>query len=426
MQVQIFPSKAKGTIIAPPSKSMSHRFFICAALANKKSIIHNVDLSEDVKATLDCLELLGSKYTLTKKTEKENFFPMYKQNSLLLKGFDIHTLQAQKKLDCKESGSTLRFLIPLALLSKEKTVFLASKRLLERPLSIYEKICFEHNLLFVKKDKQLIVKGPLKSDHFIIPGDISSQFVSGLLFALPLLKNTSKLTVTAPIESSSYIEMTIEALSEFGISIQKNQSKIDPQKNLILMITGNQTYKARETIIEGDYSNAAFFSALNFLDGQVDIKGLDPQSKQGDKIYENLFKQLISLSSKAIISLGDCPDLGPILFALASALEGAIFKDTKRLSLKESNRNLAMAEELKKFGIKMKICNNSIAINSKNFQQPKLILNSHNDHRIVMALSILASTTGGTIDGIEAVNKSFPNFFKELQELGINLSINKR
>lgn len=424
-KVHIFPSKAKGIVTAPPSKSISHRLLISAALSDNKSLIHNIDLSQDLLATLDCLKVLGSKYEIKKDDLPIDSTHFFSKKTISISGFNPKNIDPNLTLDCKESASTLRFLIPLVLLSKEKIVFRASENLLKRPLNVYENICNENNLFFKKTKNTLTVEGPLGNNLYTIPGNISSQFVSGLLFALPLLEKTSQLVVTAPIESKPYIDMTLQVLADFGIVIQKNLSEINSSDNLIFTIPGKQVYKSTEQIVEGDYSNAAFFEAFNFIGGEVKVRGLNPLSKQGDQVYRDLFMKLSSSSTLPLISLADYPDLGPILFALAAALNGGLFKDTRRLANKESNRLLAMKEELKKFGLGVNIQKNSVYIKAKKLIRPNSILDGHNDHRIIMALSVLASITGGTIKGIEAVNKSFPDFFQQLKLLGIEFVIDK-
>lgn len=424
-KVHIFPSKAKGIVTAPPSKSISHRLLISAALTDNKSLIHNIDLSQDLLATLECLKVLGSKYEIKKDDLPIDSTHFFSKKTISISGFNPKNIDPNLTLDCKESASTLRFLIPLVLLSKEKIVFRASENLLKRPLNVYEKICNENNLFFKKTKNTLTVEGPIGNNLYTIPGNISSQFVSGLLFALPLLEKTSQLVVTAPIESRPYIDMTLQVLSDFGIVIQKNLSETNSSDNLIFTIPGKQVYKSTEQIVEGDYSNAAFFEAFNFIGGEVEVRGLNPLSKQGDKVYWDLFMKLSSSSTLPLISLADYPDLGPILFALAAALNGGLFKDTRRLANKESNRLLAMKEELKKFGVGVNMQKNSVYIKAKKLIRPNSILDGHNDHRIIMALSVLASITGGTIKGTEAVNKSFPDFFQQLKLLGIEFIIDK-
>lgn len=401
MKIRINPSRAKGVIQAPPSKSMAHRMLICAGLAQGESVIQNIDLSEDIKATLDCLEALGVDWE-------------YLNRSIYLTGINILEAQAKKTLYCRESGSTMRFFVPIALATGKETKLSGSPSLLKRPMNVYEKLSQEKDFVFDHKEDHLFVQGPLASGHYVLPGDVSSQFITGLLFVLPLLDQDSVIEILEPIESKSYIEMTLEALANFGVEVL-----VVKKKNL--HIPGQQKYKNKNTKVEGDYSNAAFLDAFNLFDGQVQVEGLNPLSNQGDKVYKELYKDLAH--QKVQISLQDCPDLGPILFALAAALQGGDFTDTKRLAIKESNRAHAMGQELEKFGVSIAIQENEVQVPGGQLQAPQEELYGHNDHRIVMACAILCSLVGGTIDGAEAVNKSYPNFFKDLKDLGVEVEV---
>ena len=395
----INPSKAKGKMTAPPSKSMAHRHLICAALALGKSVIHNIDLSEDIKATLSCIEQMGVKSEITGST-----ITVYGNPSLNCPASD------KRIFNCNESGSTLRFFIPLAMLSGSKSFFIGSDVLMTRPLSVYEDICRKQNILLEHKNG-IAIEGKLKADDFVIPGNISSQFITGLLFALPLLDKDSTITLTESVESRPYIDMTLQVQKEFGIRAEwRGENK--------LYIPGNQEYRAADTFVEGDYSNAAFFEALNTLGGDIKIEGLKPDSLQGDKIYLQYFEEL--KKGFAALDISDCPDLGPILFTLAAALHGGDFTGTKRLKIKESNRGQVMCEELAKFGVKTQQEENRIIIYAGELHRPVEKICGHNDHRIVMSMAVLLTITGGEIVGTEAVRKSLPDFFERIRKLGID------
>lgn len=399
MNVTIKKGRAQGSVVAPPSKSVAHRMLICGGLSPQKSKIRGISLSEDIKATLDCLESLGATYT---------------QNGDVIEigGADLKKTKQIQEFYCRESGSTLRFFIPLALLSNKKSIFYGSESLLARPLSVYQGICKEQGLLYAQEKDRLIVEGPLKSGTFKVQGNISSQFISGLLFALPLLKKDSQISITQPIESHSYIDLTLSVMRRFGIEATwKNERTI--------YIQGSQKYLSTAESVEGDYSNAAFFEALNLLGGNVQISGLDPKSVQGDRVYSKYF-QMIKNGTPSI-NISDCPDLGPILFALAAANNGAVFTGTRRLKIKESDRAAAMAAELSKFGTAVTVNEDNVVIFPKAFHKPTEPLNGHNDHRIVMALSVLLTEFGGEIIGADAVNKSFPDFFEKLENVGIEV-----
>ncbi len=402
MRISINKGIANGFVEAPPSKSMAHRMLICAGLSKGTSTVHGIANSMDVLATIDCLEAIGAVCKL-------------EGDSITVTGVDITTATPKKILKCRESGSTLRFFIPLCLISGETMVLEGSESLLKRPMGVYKTLCEERGLYFSQNSNSCIVKGPLKSGSFKIPGNISSQFISGLLFALPLLKGDSTLTITPPIESRSYIEMTISALSYFGVdAIWKDENTI--------FIKGGQCYMPRTATVEGDYSNAAFFEALNTLGSDINIGNLKADSIQGDKVYTTMFEQL-TLGTPTL-NITDCPDLGPILFAVAAAKNGGVFTGTKRLRIKESDRAQVMAEELRKFGTAVTVYDDEVVIYPADFHSPTEILSGHNDHRIVMSLSVLLTLTGGNIDGAEAVAKSFPDFFDKLRSLGIEVTEN--
>jgi len=400
MNVRISPCKLQGTITAPPSKSMAHRMLICAGLAaGQTCTISGISNSDDVSATLTCLSALGACYQKMGDT-------------VSITGTDIRTIQHNATLNCHESGSTLRFFIPLCLMNSGNTQFTltGTQKLLSRPLSVYENICRDQKITYKHGESELTVSGKLTSGEYKIPGNISSQFISGLLFALPLCDKDSIINILPPIESRSYLDLTIEALSAFGVNITWQDERT-------LYIRGNQNYQApRTAYVEGDYSNAAFFAALKLFGNEIQIEGLDENSHQGDKAYIRYFEQL--KKGVPTIHIGDCPDLAPILMAVAAAKNGAVFTGTRRLKIKESDRGNAMANELAKFGVSVKVYEDSIVVYPIAFHAPTDPLNGYNDHRIVMALSTLLTLTGGEIIGAEAVKKSLPEYFDLLKSLG--------
>lgn len=400
MKATIIPGKAEGTVLAPPSKSMAHRMLMGAGLSEGISVIQNIDLSEDIKATLGILEALGSEYAIEGRT-------------VTMKGIGGKKIEVSRVLDTKESGSTLRFFIPILLSGGGKSKLTGAKSLFSRPLGIYEEICKEQGIFFQKTEDSLEIDGQLKATHYKVPGNISSQFITGLLYALPLLKGDSVLEVIPPVESKAYIEMTLEALEAYGIQVDRKENTY--------YIAGDQKYHAVNGMVEGDYSNAAFLDAFNLIGGHVQVEGLKEDSLQGDKIYHSYYQAL--LSDNPVMDLAECPDLGPILIGMAAANGGAIFRGTRRLKIKESDRGTVMAEELKKFGIRVEVLENQIVVYPGRLQEPKEILDSHNDHRIAMTLATLCTLTGGTIDGCMAVNKSFPGYYDTIQKLGIQVKI---
>ena len=399
MKVRIGRGTAKGTVSAPPSKSMAHRLLICAGLSDGECIVHGISDSEDMLATMDCLRTLGVQF------EKE-------EDTVRVSGIDIRKAAALEKLNCRESGSTLRFFVPIALLTGKETVLAGSRRLMERPLSVYEELFSQRGITLQKTEREIRTRGSLRYGSFEMDGNVSSQFVTGLLLALPLLKGDSRIVLRPPVESRSYIDVTLSALRMFGV-------EAGWQEENVLYIKGNQRYHAEEVFVEGDYSNAAFFEALNLLGGQVKIENLREDSLQGDRVYEELLEAL--KRPDAELDLSDCPDLGPVLFAAAAAGCGGKFTGTRRLKIKESNRGEAMAEELRKFGVTAEVLENEVIVGRQGLREPKEVLNGHNDHRIVMSEAVLLTQTGGVIDGAEAVSKSFPDFFEKLASLGIEV-----
>ena len=308
----------------------------------------------------------------------------------------------------------LRFFIPICLLDGKTFTLTGSEKLLSRPLSVYEDIFKKQGITFEAAPDKIKVGGKLQSGTYKIKGNISSQFITGLLFVLPLLGDDSVIQLIPPVESLSYINLTIEALATFGVEIKWQDEKT-------LFIKGGQSYKAVSAKVEGDYSNAAFFAALNELGSEIEITGLNPKSLQGDKVYEKNFALLGK--GTPTINISDCPDLGPILFAVAAVKGGGVFTGTRRLKIKESDRASAMAEELSKFGVAVTVHEDSVVVYPHNFHAPTEILCGHNDHRIVMSCAVLATLTGGKIEGAEASRKSLPDFFERLQKLGFEVDL---
>lgn len=403
MIADIRKSILRGTVAAPPSKSMAHRLLICSGLACGTSVVHGIAPSEDVLATLDCLKAIGAKWT-------------YDGESVVIEGTDLRALTGKIVLPCRESGSTLRFFLPLCLIGNAEATLTGSEKLLSRPLEVYKNLCNKQGIVYESTASSIRVKGRLQGQTFKIPGNISSQFISGLLFALPLLESDSVIDIVPPIESCSYIKLTIQALSAFGIEV----SWLDERT---LFVKGKQSYQPREVSVEGDYSNAAFFEALNYLGSDVRVTNLSAESIQGDRVYTTYFE--LMRKGAPTVSISDCPDLGPVLFAVAAAHSGGVFTGTRRLKMKESDRGAAMANELAKFGISVRVEEDNIVVYPTAFRAPTEPLNAYNDHRIVMALAVLLTKTGGRILGAEAVNKSMPDFFEKMQALGMEVTLHE-
>lgn len=399
MNIKIKKGLANGTVSAPPSKSYSHRMIICAALAEGKSVLTGFTDSQDILASLDCINALGATYEL-------------EGNKIIVNGRTAKFLE-DAVFPCRESGSTLRFFIPISITCGGNVKFTGSTRLIERGISIYEDLLGSKGVGFGKTEDAITVKGSLKPGVYEISGNISSQFISGLLFSLPTLDGDSTIKIIPPVESYSYIDMTIDVLKEFGIVIEK-KSKNE------FFIKGNQKYLAHDVAIEGDWSNAAALFAFNSIGGNVTVNGLNYESTQGDKVCLELLKKLETENAMdSEIDISNCPDLGPVLFAVAAILNGGKFTGTKRLRIKECDRATAMQEELAKCGIKVDVLENDVIVHKGNLKKPGTIISSHNDHRIVMAGALIASKVEASIEQIESINKSFPTYFETIKALGI-------
>ena len=396
MTITIEKSELSGCINAEPSKSMAHRLLIAAALSDGASKVANIAPSEDILATMDCLRALGADIDL----HEDGSFPA--GYSASVKGFDP-ACALPAELRCRESGSTLRFLMPLAALSGARMRFTGSERLMSRPLGVYEEIFASCGISYEKGRDYVEISGRLGPGEYKIDAGISSQFISGLLIALPLAERGSRLMLKPPVRSSAYIDMTIEALSAFGVEAEGTD-------NDEILIPGDQSYKAADVTVEGDWSNAALFLAMG-----VDVKGLDERSLQPDKICKEHFEML--RRGCAEIDISGCPDLGPVLMAYAAMNHGCVLRGTGRLKLKESDRGSAMCAELAKFSVETELSEDSIKVGC-GLKEPSAVLDGHNDHRIVMSLAMLASLTGGRIAGAEAVNKSYPAFFERFARAG--------
>ena len=401
MVAEIFKSTAKGEIKARASKSYMHRALIGAALCNGETVIKNVASSEDITATTECLKQLGAEFTFYDDTVK-------------VKGIGNKEKLGNVNLFANESGSTLRFLIPVSLLFSDKVEFTGSKRLLERPQTVYEEIFPEKNCFINRDSEKIIVGGNLKGGLFRFKGDISSQFLTGLLFTLPLLKENSEIRLTTDLQSSPYIDLTLEILNEFGVNIERPDERT-------FIIKGNQQFKPAELYCEGDWSNAAFLDAFNLIGGSVKVSGLNKDSTQGDKIYKKYFEEL--KNGTPILDITDCPDLAPILMTMASILNGATLKGTSRLKIKESDRGEVMKKELSKFSADITVLTDEIIIKKSDLTHPTKNLCGNNDHRIAMSLAVISSVFGGKIENAECVNKSYPLFFKDCEQLGIKINL---
>ena len=404
MKVLIRPSKLKGTVAAPASKSMAHRLLLAASLSEGTSVLSGIETNEDVLATMDCLKLLGAGIDTSD------------DGGIRVRGGDLK-LPKGAIFPLKESGSTFRFMIPVVLALGGEARFQGSPRLMERGVGLYEEMFRERGIFTEHEENMLLVRGRLTPGSYRLSGAVSSQFISGLLFALPGLLEDSVIEIIPPVGSRPYIELTREALRRFGIRTEwKNEH--------VIFVPGEQKSRASRQFCEGDWTNGSVLLALNALGNDVRVTGLDPESAQGDRAFTE-FEKILREDPAPVIDLQATPDLGPVLFVLAASLHGAVFTGVERLRLKESDRLAAMSGELRKFGTETEVQEHSVIICPSRLHEPEEPLQSHNDHRVVMALSLLASVYGGEIEGAEAVRKSWPDFFRELSALGASIEVSE-
>jgi len=413
------PARIGGTVSAPPSKSMAHRAVLCSALAKGISHIENLEFSKDISATLAAAGQLCARVESGPA-------------DVLVEGLG-HFRPVFGPVDCCESGSTLRFLIPLASLTGQSITFVGRGRLMERPQSVYETLYREQNLHFEQANGQLTVAGSLRSGEYTLAGNVSSQFISGLLFALPLLAGDSTLHLIPPVESRSYIEMTRAAQAAFGVT----SHWLD---DTTLCIPGGQQYHPRDYIVEGDYSQAAFLAVLGAVKGGITLTGLAAETLQGDAAILDILRRCGAKFTRTEaglvfeqaplhgvdIDLADCPDLGPVLMVLGLLCEGTtVIRNAERLRIKESDRIAAMEAELRACGGVLSSEGGTIAVQGcrPQLHAPEAPLSGHNDHRVVMSLTVLALAADIplAINEAEAVQKSWPHFFDALKPLGVEV-----
>lgn len=382
MDVQIEPRRLSGAVTPPPSKSMAHRAILALSLcADTDASISNLAPSQDIDATIRCVSALR---------DASSGLPF---------------------LDCGESGSTLRFLIPLALALRGGGQFTGRGRLMERPMTPYFDLFTEKGISWDQSDGVLTVRGTLTPGTYPIPGNVSSQFVTGLLYALPLLSGDSTIQITSALESRPYVEMTLEMLRSFGIHV-------DCPSDHTFFIPGRQHFQGRSVSIEADWSQAAFWYAANFLDSQVHIQGLHPASAQGDKVISSLYWQL-ARPGDTTVDLAACPDLLPPLSVMAAVRSGTTrFTGAARLRIKESDRLRSAAALLTALGGSAEEGSDYLIVHGGPLAGGQV--SGANDHRIVMAAAIAATACNSpvTILGAEAVNKSYPTFWEDYQQLG--------
>ena len=414
MTLTITPAKLAGRVTPPPSKSQAHRALIAAALASGESTISNVALSQDISATLTCLTELGAEISQV-------------GDVVTVRGMDANAMSPMRRmalphLDCGESGSTLRFLIPVALAVRGGGIFTGRGRLMERPLGPYFDLFRQKGIFFEQKDGVLTVQGVLEPGEYRLPGNVSSQFFTGLLFALPLLGGPSAIIPTTPLESMDYISMTLRVMDQFGVNFPVTMSlppHYHPQ--------GNQIYTPAKVNVEADWSQAGFWYAANLLGSSLMVDGLDPNSAQGDSVIARHFTALQG-PEDLDIDVSNCPDLAPPLAAMAALRSGRTTRlvNAARLRAKESDRLTAIAAVLTALGGEVTEGPDFLTIQGRDALPGGAVVDSFNDHRIAMMTAVAATCCEQpvTLTGADSVAKSYPNFWEEYQRLGGKLTWN--
>ena len=385
MNVTILPGTLKGAVTPPSSKSQTHRAVLALMLAQGEGKLSNLAVSEDIQATQDCVAALKSG-----QPAQADGLPL---------------------LDCGESGSTLRFLIPVALAVRGGGHFTGRGRLMERPQGPYIRLFKEKGILWKQEGAYLTVAGQLEPGVYALPGNVSSQFITGLLYALPLLPGDSRIVLTTPLESWGYVDMTLDMLRRFDIKVEEQEDGF--------LVPGNQTYQARDLTLEADWSGAAFWYAANFLGAQVDIQGLNPDSVQGDRQIGTLYWKL-ARPGDVDIDLSQCPDLAPPLAVMAAVRKGTTrFVNAGRLRMKESDRLETIACTLNALGAKAQVREDTLTLEGLDHLKGGTV-DGCNDHRIAMmaAVAAVACKQPVTILGAECVKKSYPRFWEDYTALG--------
>ena len=416
LYAKILPGVPNGTVTAPPSKSYAHRAFLAAALASGNSVVENAGTNRDLLVTLEAVRQLGADVKFSGEVA-------------YISGFGGSSSANQLVIDCGESGSTLRFLVPV-LAMMGGGVMTGAPSLLERPMQVYEELFSLHGSLCQKTKNGYMIGGPLQGGSYTLVGDVSSQFITGLLYALPLAKQDSVLRVQPPFESKNYVDMTVQVLADFGISILR-------QDEYTFVIPGNQAYRPARYTVEGDWSSAAFFAVLGALRGKVTCTGLRNDSLQADRsilqivadfgakvnvLPDGFTVEAVNLMGQKV-DISNCPDLGPVVMCLGVLSRGCTtVSGAARLAYKESNRLETMAAELKKIGGNITDDGKTVDITG-GFTPSRDVIDSHNDHRVVMSMAVAGAVldSGIVIKNANVCDKSYPEFFDDLNALGIRV-----
>lgn len=390
MDIIIKPTKLRGTVAAIPSKSQAHRLLICAAFADRETRLYCPDTNRDIEATADCLRALGAEIT-----RDEGGYTV----------LPVPSRPATAVLPCHDSGSTLRFLLPVAGALGVDATFQLEGRLPQRPLSpLWEEMERMGCTLTRPTADTIRCQGKLQSGIYTISGGVSSQFITGLLLAFPLISGESQLEITGKLESAPYVTMTLKAMEQFGVMVRN------------LSVAGNQDFTSPGTVtVEGDWSNGAFFLAAKALGNNVTVTGLRADSPQGDRAAAEL---LPGLEKKLIIDAADIPDLVPILAVTAACNQGAVFMNIGRLRLKESDRVASVKEMIIALGGTAESDAETLTVQGTGLHGGTV--DARNDHRIAMSAAIAATACREDVIilGAQCVEKSYPRFFEEYRKLG--------
>lgn len=405
--VIIRPGRLSGAVTPPPSKSQAHRLLLCAALARGESRVEQVALSQDIRATLGCMQALGARWEETAP------------GTLLVRGIDFETRRQELPLmDCGESGSTLRFLIPIALAVAGGGVFTGRGRLMQRPQKPYFELFDEKGIVYEQTGDTLTVRGELKPGRYALPGDVSSQFFTGLLYALSLLDGPSELVSTTRLESVDYINMTIDAMCRAGVDVER-----DADGRTFRITPG--TYRPIQAAVEGDWSQAGFWYAAQLLGSQVEILGMNESSAQGDMVVREHFQSL-GAAGDVTIDVSDCPDLVPPLAVMAAVRQGRTeLVNAARLRIKESDRLASVTAALNALGAQVTEGSDSLSIRGVSALKGGVSVDCCNDHRIAMMTAVAATRCElpVTLLGADCVKKSYPNFWEHYEMLGGDLDV---
>lgn len=401
MNITIQPTLLRGSVTPPASKSQGHRLLLAAALAEGESVIVGLAPSRDIEATLSCIGTLGA------RVHRES-------DGVHIVGRGGRPEEREGAVfDCGESGSTLRFLIPISLALLGGGTFVGRGRLMARPLEPYFDLFRKRNIFYARTEDSAGLEGTLTAGDYDLPGNVSSQFITGLLYALPLLEGDSRIRITTPLESRAYVDMTLASLARFGVAARWEDENT-------LAVPGGQRYRPACAEVEADWSQGAFWYAARALGSRVEIGGLDPMSLQGDRVIAEQFEHL-TRPGDVELDVSQCPDLVPALGAMASVRQGtARIVNAARLRIKESDRLGAVTQVLNAMGGDVTEQADGLIIRGKEQLAGGVPVDSHNDHRIAMMAAVAATRCARpvTVLGAQCVDKSYPGFWEDFERLG--------